>query len=188
MNVEQQLKEHTVLVRQIASSIHRRVPANVERDDLIQAGMIGLHEALVRFVPQHGVEVGAYVRKRVRGAMIDELRRQDWLSRTDRKGAVGESFYMASLDEPDENGEPQYDVADNDSVERRYAREQQARHLVAEIERLPEREKLIMSMLYEQDMTLMEISAVLKISESRVCQIHKAVISKLSIRLRGKGH
>jgi RNA polymerase sigma factor for flagellar operon FliA len=79
------LKQHAPLVRRLAHQMIAKLPANVEVDDLIQAGMIGLHDALGRFDAAQGVQFETFATQRIRGAMLDELRSGDWMSRGDRK-------------------------------------------------------------------------------------------------------
>jgi RNA polymerase sigma factor for flagellar operon FliA len=62
-----------------------KLPANVELDDLVQVGMIGLHDAMGRFDAAQGVQFETFATQRIRGAMLDELRNGDWMSRGDRK-------------------------------------------------------------------------------------------------------
>ena len=80
------LKQYTPLVRRMAHYMIAKVPANVEVDDLIQMGMIGLADALTRYETGHGAQFETFATQRIRGSMIDELRESDWLSRTSRKG------------------------------------------------------------------------------------------------------
>ncbi len=79
------LKQYSPLVRRLAHQMIAKLPANVELDDLIQVGMIGLHDALGRFDAQQGVQFETFATQRIRGAMLDELRSGDWMSRGDRK-------------------------------------------------------------------------------------------------------
>jgi len=80
------LRQHAPLVRRIAHHLIAKLPANVELDELIQVGMIGLHDALSRYQATQGVQLETFVSRRIRGAMLDELRNSDWLSRGIRKG------------------------------------------------------------------------------------------------------
>ena len=80
------LKQYTPLVRRMAHYMIAKVPANIEVDDLIQMGMIGLADALTRYESGHGAQFETFATQRIRGSMIDELRDTDWLSRTSRKG------------------------------------------------------------------------------------------------------
>jgi len=79
------LKQYSPLVRRLAHQMIAKLPANVEIDDLIQAGMIGLNDALGRFDTAQGVMFETFATQRIRGAMLDELRSGDWMSRGNRK-------------------------------------------------------------------------------------------------------
>ncbi len=79
------LKQYSPLVRRLAHQMIAKLPANVELDDLIQVGMIGLSDALSRFDPGQGVQFETFATQRIRGAMLDELRGNDWMSRGDRR-------------------------------------------------------------------------------------------------------
>jgi RNA polymerase sigma factor FliA len=78
---EKVLLQYRPLVKRLAQKMMMRLPFNVEIDDLIQVGMIGLADALTRFDPTQGVELEAFAAQRIRGAMLDELRQNDHLSR-----------------------------------------------------------------------------------------------------------
>jgi RNA polymerase sigma factor FliA len=80
-----QLRQHVPLVRRIAHHMIAKLPPNVELDDLIQVGMIGLSEALSRYEAAQGVQFETFASQRIRGAMLDELREGDWMSRSSRK-------------------------------------------------------------------------------------------------------
>jgi RNA polymerase sigma factor FliA len=79
------LKQYSPLVRRLAHQMIAKLPANVELDDLIQVGMIGLNDALGRFDAAQGVMFETFATQRIRGAMLDELRGGDWMSRGDRR-------------------------------------------------------------------------------------------------------
>ena len=79
------LQQYSPLVRRLAHQMIAKLPANVELDDLIQVGMIGLNDALSRFDVKQGVQFETFATQRIRGAMLDELRGADWLSRGTRK-------------------------------------------------------------------------------------------------------
>ena len=82
---EHMIRHYVPLVRRLAHHMIAKLPANVELDDLIQVGMIGLSEALTRYEVTQGVQFETFATQRIRGAMIDELREGDWLSRGSRK-------------------------------------------------------------------------------------------------------
>jgi len=79
------IRQHVPLVRRIAHHMIAKLPPNVEVDDLIQVGMIGLSEALSRYEAAQGVQFETFATQRIRGAMLDELRESDWMSRSSRK-------------------------------------------------------------------------------------------------------
>jgi len=79
------LKQYSPLVRRLAHQMIAKLPANVEIDDLIQVGMIGLNDAMSRFDAEQGVQFETFATQRIRGAMLDELRGSDWMSRGGRR-------------------------------------------------------------------------------------------------------
>jgi len=85
LNRDAQIRQYSPLVKKLAHHMIAKLPASVEVDDLIQVGMIGLTEALARFEPSQGVQFETFASQRIRGAMIDELRGGDWMSRGSRK-------------------------------------------------------------------------------------------------------
>ena len=79
------IRQHLPLVRRIAHHMIAKLPPNVELDDLVQVGMMGLAEALSRYEVAQGVQFETFATQRIRGAMLDELREGDWMSRSSRK-------------------------------------------------------------------------------------------------------
>ncbi len=79
------IRQHVPLVRRIAHHMIAKLPPNVELDDLIQVGMMGLADALSRYEMAQGVQFETFATQRIRGAMLDELREGDWMSRSSRK-------------------------------------------------------------------------------------------------------
>jgi RNA polymerase sigma factor FliA len=79
------IRQYSPLVRRLAHHMMAKLPASVQVDDLIQVGLIGLSEALTRFEASQGVQFETFATQRIRGAMIDELRENDWMSRGSRK-------------------------------------------------------------------------------------------------------
>ena len=228
LDVNAMLRQYSPLVRRLAHQMMAKLPANVEVDDLIQVGMIGLADALSRFDPAQGVQIETFATQRIRGAMLDELRGADWLSRGTRKqqrdiekavhrleqrlGRAPHESEIAvemglSLDDyqemlgkvrgtqliyledmsGDEGDQDFLDrhVADRGSDPQHLLQNDRMRHaLVEAIKKLPEREQLVMSLYYEEDMNLKEIAAVLGVTESRVCQLHSQSIARLRVKLR----
>ena len=222
------LKQYSPLVRRLAHQMIAKLPANVEIDDLIQVGMIGLADALSRFDASQGVQFETFATQRIRGAMLDELRGTDYLSRGTRKQQRSIEAAVQKLEQKLGRAPVESEIAremglalaeyqellgrvrgtqlvyledmagaegDHDFLDRHVADEggnplaQLQDHrmraaLVEAIKLLPEREQYVMSMYYEHDMNLKEIAAVLKVTESRVCQLHSQSIARLRVKLR----
>jgi RNA polymerase sigma factor for flagellar operon FliA len=85
LDIDTMLKQYSPLVRRLAHQMIAKLPANVEVDDLIQAGVVGLMEAMQRYEQGHGAQFETFAMQRVRGAMLDELRGTDWMSRGNRR-------------------------------------------------------------------------------------------------------
>ncbi|TSA49274.1 MAG: RNA polymerase sigma factor FliA [Nitrosomonadales bacterium] len=212
------------LVKRIAYQLAARLPTSVQVDDLIQAGMIGLLDAMGHYDETQGAQFETYATQRIRGAMLDELREIDWAPRSVRKNARDIEHAVSALEQrlsqpPNEQqiadklgvtldeyqqmlGDARghqllyyedFQDADGDSVEFNTADSRPGplealqdeglrATLIKGIGELPEREKLVMAMYYQEELNLKEIGAVLGVSESRVCQLHSQAI----IRLRGK--
>jgi RNA polymerase sigma factor for flagellar operon FliA len=85
LNRNDMIKQYQPLVRRLAHHMMAKLPANVQVDDLIQVGLIGLSEALARYEAAQGVQFETFATQRIRGAMLDELRDNDWMSRGSRK-------------------------------------------------------------------------------------------------------
>ena len=214
------ISENIDLVKRIAHHLSARLPSSVELDDLFQSGMIGLLEAAGNFDPGKGASFATYAGIRIRGAMLDEVRKIDWTPRSvyrkyrevsnmiraieAEKGRPAEGQEVAdglqisldeyhdilrdttgcrlfsldeALDEPafgralpcSKTATPDQVLNQNDFRE----------ELVAAIEKLPEREGMVLSLYYERELNLKEIGAVLGVSESRVCQIHGQALIRL---------
>ena len=207
------IEEHSGLVNRIAYHLAARLPASVVVDDLIQVGMIGLLDASQQYDASQGAAFTTYATIRIRGAMLDELRRNDWApksvhkkhrdlmkvvscieTKTGREAkpkdiakemgiTLDEYFDLVqesnscrilnfvdlgtdddSLSETSSNISPINPV---EKVQKIQFREQ----LVSAINILPKREKLIISLYYDEELNLREIGEVLDISESRVSQL-----------------
>jgi RNA polymerase sigma factor for flagellar operon FliA len=201
-----------------------RLPAHIEVDDLIQAGMIGLLNAAQNFTPTKGANFETYAGIRIRGAMLDEARRSNWTPRStfrnakqvsqairqieNRTGRDAKAQEIAtalgvSLDEYHRMvesaassrilsyeqlaGDPERASMLPDAPEdgpETMLEEDQFREAVAQaIASLPERERLVLSLYYDQELNLREIGQVLEVSESRVCQIHGQAVIRIRARL-----
>lgn len=221
---DQLVVQHAPLVKRLAYHLITRLPANVDVNDLIQVGMMGLLEAASHYLDDKGASFETFVTIRIRGAMLDEVRRQGWAPRSvtrkvremasairlveNRSGREASgpdvakqmgisldayhallqdagAMHLSSLDHMgDEEGGP-LEVADPNARSPLSALlDNDFQHdLVRQIEALPEREKLVMALYYEQGMNLKEIGLVLEVSESRVCQLHSQAVVRLRSRL-----
>ncbi|MCP5327974.1 MAG: RNA polymerase sigma factor FliA [Sinobacteraceae bacterium] len=209
---------HAELVKRIAYHLVGRLPPSVDVDDLIQAGMLGLLEAAQHFTTGRGASFETYAGIRIRGAMIDALRKLDWAPRSVHRKARGvaqaihdieretggeardidvaarmglsideyhrivqdsASCQLASLDDDHaaEYGDESLDPF-RETVDERFRRA-----LADAIQDLPERERLVMSLYYQDELNLKEIGLVLKVTESRVCQLHGQAVARLKARL-----
>jgi RNA polymerase sigma factor FliA len=216
---------HADLVKRIAYHLVSRMPPNVEVDDLIQAGMIGLLDAARHYTASKGANFETYAGIRIRGAMLDEVRKSDWTPRSvhrtvremsevvrrienqtghearaaDVAEALGisvEEYHRALADaascrlfsfdqmgSSDDDGPVAHTRADSPGPQDDLEEEDFRKALAAAIAGLPEREKLVLSLYYDDELNLREIGAVLDVSESRVCQIHGQALVRLRARM-----
>lgn len=214
------ISENIDLVKRIAHHLSARLPSSIELDDLLQAGMIGLLEAAGNFDPTKGASFVTFAGIRIRGAMLDEVRKIDWTPRSvyrkyrevsnmirtieGEKGRPAEGHEVAeglnisldeyhailgdisgcrlfSLDESlDESGLGRdLPCSKTATPEQVLNQDEFRKELAAAIEKLPERESLVLSLYYERELNLKEIGEVLGVSESRVCQIHGQALIRL---------
>ena len=212
---------HAELVKRIAYHLAGRLPASVEVDDLIQAGMLGLLEAAANYSEGRGASFETYAGIRIRGAMLDGLRKLDWAPRSVHRKARAVAKAIREIES--EIGREARDV----EVAQRLGLELSEYHRIVEdsagcqissltteegeitltdssadpfrdvvdedfraalteaIANLPERERLVMSLYYDDELNLKEIGAALRVSESRICQIHGQALVRLQARLAG---
>lgn len=218
------VEAHLDLVRRIAHHLMARLPPSVQVDDLIQAGAIGLMGAIRDYQEGHGASFTTYAGIRIRGAMLDEIRRQDWAPRssfrdarrisdaihavesrtgreaTDRQvaaelGVAADDYQKllqkvtetrllsleASLESGDQGLQP---VAVEDDDPLASCLQSGFGDALAEaVDGLPERERLVLALYYDEELNLKEIGAVIGVTESRVCQIHGQALARLKSRL-----
>ena len=223
------INEFAPLIKYIASRIAIRLPPHIDLNDLINAGVIGLIDAIEKFDAGKQIKFKTYAEFRIRGAILDELRSMDWVPRSVRQKArkVEDAYARleyslgrpASDDEVakemnvdmdtfhrllsetasvsllslDDLGEDDSDLSKRNLLEFiiqddkdwpshkiRYA---EVSTMVAKaIQSLPEKERMVISLYYYDELTMKEIGHVLKFTESRVSQIH----TKAILRLRSK--
>ncbi|HWZ91260.1 MAG TPA: sigma-70 family RNA polymerase sigma factor [Polyangiaceae bacterium] len=182
------LQQYEPLVRKIAGGFQRKLPRNVLREDLIAAGMSGLWDAIRRHPDGPGESFEWYVRVRIRGAILDELRAQDWLPRRARAAAEAASGTDAYIPPPavvrfDDVSEWEQNrcLADASSSEAAVAAKFAQETLAKAVEQLPERERHIVSQHYFRGVKFKDLGAELGVSEPRISQLHSRAIQRLKV-------
>ena len=178
--MERDLATYLPLVRRVVQNVARRLPANVQRDDLLAAGVCGLADSLRRNGGDSGEGFAWYARVRIRGAIFDELRAQDWLPRRlrDRLSSPddGAPTSFVSFDEVvGEHAELAGDDDPSAAVEASWQRRALARALLT----LSEREQVVVARYYFDGARLREISHELGVSEPRISQILSRAVGRL---------
>ncbi|HOM96847.1 MAG: FliA/WhiG family RNA polymerase sigma factor [Acetomicrobium sp.] len=222
-----ELKEEIVriylpLVRYVVGRMSVVIPTGLSQDDLLSFGVMGLLDAIDRYDPYRGVSFNTFAFPRIRGAILDELRRYDWFSRSAREKiqrlekAINElnkqgikvddeelmiklemdekelkeiyelmsRSYVVSLDEVIflEDGEVERGslVSDNAPTPEEFTESnEECERLKGALEKLPEKEKLVLSLYYYEGLTFKEIGEVIGVTESRISQIHGKALSVL---------
>src|SRR5450631_2979589 len=217
---------HADLVKRIAYHLVSRMPPHVDVDDLIQAGMIGLLDAGKHYSPDKGANFETYAGIRIRGAMLDEVRKSDWTPRSVHRNMREMADVVRKIENAKGQDAAPIDIAEglgvsieeyhklvqdaascrlfsfdqmgsseDESSPADHARDERPGPfdhiqdagfrdaLAGAINVLPEREKLVLSLYYDEDMNLREIGEILEVSESRVCQIHGQALVRLRARL-----
>ena len=217
---EELVTGHVDLVKRIAYHLAAKLPSTVDVNDLLQSGMVGLLEAASNFDASRGASFETYAGIRIRGSMLDDIRKNDWTPRSvhhkyrqvteaineieaetgsaasaeDVAGRLGISLdeyhkiladsagsrlfsFEEALEEPTLARTPP--PSDTPAPDKALYREQFNSQLADAIDQLPEREQLVLSLYYEQELNLKEIGAILDVSESRVCQIHGQAVLRL---------
>jgi RNA polymerase sigma factor for flagellar operon FliA len=213
----EQVAEHLPLVKKIALHLLARLPASVELDDLQQAGLLGLLSAVRSYSPDQGASFNTYAGIRIKGAMLDELRKQSWAPRSIHEKARRIQKAVQQIEAEKGGRASDQNIADHMGIslqeywdllnettgcqllfleDEAVEHEQQTEggpeaillderfkdYLAENISELPEKEKMVMALYYQEELNLREIGSILEVSESRVSQIH----SQALIRLRSK--
>lgn len=227
---DQLIMDYAPLIRFVAQRIASRLPSNIDIDDLVSAGVIGLMDAIDKYDPSRDNKFKTYAEFRIRGAILDELRSQDWVPRSVRdKAKKIEKMYTEleqklgrtvsdheisdalgmSLDEYYETvskvkavtllsideltGQNQHDrkslieCLENpgsrnpfNQLKSKGVREM----LMKNIDELPEKQRLVLSLYYFEELNLKEIGRILEVTESRVSQLHTQAVEKLRTKLK----
>ena len=221
---EKIILQYIPLVKYAVGKIIIKLPNNIEYDDLVEHGIIGLLDAIEKFDVSKEIKFKTYALTRVRGSIYDELRAQDWLSRSIRKVAKEIKLAYMELENKNDTIATQEEVAkylgitvkkinevmskvnlDNmfsldddiydgsggktslkelvqnkdDNPQKILEKKEMKKVLINEIKKLSEKERLVITLYYYEELTLREIGEVLNISESRVSQIHSKIVFKL---------
>lgn len=221
------IMKYASFVKYVAGRIAVNLPSNVEFDDLVSYGILGLIDAIDKFDPGRSVKFKTYAKTRIRGAIFDELRVLDWTPRSIRQkarklekayakleGKLGrdatdeeiadflkidiselhklfdetKKSLLLSLDEifyDDEEGSSRFDFVENQKSDNPQLKieESEAKKILADaISKLNDRERLVITLYYYEDLTSKEIGKILGVSDSRVSQLH----TKAILRLRGR--
>ncbi|WP_414830160.1 RNA polymerase sigma factor FliA [Alteromonas sp. H39] len=221
----QLVERHAPLVKRIAHHLMARLPASVLVDDLIQSGMIGLLEAARNFDGSKGASFETFAGIRIRGAMLDEIRKGDWTPRSVHKNGRAITEAISLVESETGRDARDVDVAaklnvslqdyhqmlnevsagkilgiedlgvsedvitteqnrGNDSPLEDLMQGAFQKALAHAITTLPEREAIVLSLYYDEELNLREIGEVLEVSESRVSQIHSQAMLKLKSRMK----
>jgi len=229
-NRDELVVSHLPMVKFLVGKIASQLPPHLDREDLMSAAIVGLITAAERFDPNRGVQFKTFVEQRIRGTIMDELRSQDWLTRSVREkfkrlerefasleqklgrnptseevaGAMNmemDDYFrlleevhflsVVSLDDSweDEDGssfgllDVLEDKGSENPQEQMMAREMV--DVMAEaIDALPEKERIVITLYYYEEMNLKEIGAVLSLTESRICQLHSQAVLRLRSKMK----
>jgi RNA polymerase sigma factor for flagellar operon FliA len=231
--IDPQQKEDLILrfaplIKLIVNRIAIRLPPHVDTEDLINAGVIGLMDAIEKYDPERGTSFKTYAEFRIRGAILDELRILDWFPRSIRQKVNRLESVYAELERQLGRAAADEEVAEalNIDLEEFYeilaqasavslvslydvGREEGEERSLLEciatgeddpavtlesqevyeaigraIGKLPEKEKIVISLYYYDELTMKEIGKVLNLTESRVSQIHTKAVLRLRAKLR----
>jgi RNA polymerase sigma factor for flagellar operon FliA len=221
------VEKHAPLVKRIACHLINRLPASVQLEDLIQAGMIGLLEASRNYDECQGASFETYAGIRIRGSMLDEIRKNDWAPRSVHRKArmvaeavrniehangrdardteiaetleiTLEEYYKILQDNSyhkvlsvEDMGLGEESLLDNISdntpgILDGLQKDDMQRIIAEAVASLPERERLVMALYYDEELNLREIGAVMGVSESRVSQIHSQAVIRLQARMSNR--
>lgn len=223
------IERHLSLVKKIAQHLIGRLPALVQAEDLMQAGMLGLLEAAKNYNADKGASFETYASIRVRGSMLDEIRKNDWVPRSVHRNTRRISEAVRIIENKTGRDARDVEVANSlamslkeyhqilqdsngvrimgfeevgiheDSVAVGLAGPSPSpleglqhqdfwQNLSKGIEGLPERERLVLKLYYEEELNLREVGEVLGVSESRASQIHSQAMLRLQSRLKEWSH
>ncbi|MDE3196150.1 MAG: sigma-70 family RNA polymerase sigma factor, partial [Acidobacteriota bacterium] len=164
-----------------ASKLHSRLPRNcgVDMADLVQAGNVGLLQAARSFEPSKGTPLAGYAKFRIRGEMLDAVRK----NAENTKHFPAPAGDVESREGVDEHPNPAGDRSPQAALLRR----ERNSLIHAELNRLPRKYRTVIRLRYLEGLTHREIGEALKVNESRACQIHHEALTRLKRGLRSRG-
>ncbi len=214
--------QYIYLIRYVVGRVKVTLPATISIEDIAGYGVEGLINAIERYSPQKNTRFETYALIRIRGAILDRIRAQDFLPRSVRKKIkdikaaqehlkqelgrmpttqevaefidmdsekviqlLSEDSTMTSIYDKKGSSEDSVEIIDTIEDTNKLNPQEQAeeKNVKQELEkallRLPERERIIMVLYYQENMTLKEIGETINMSESRICQLHAQGIMKL---------
>lgn len=216
-NVDDLVRDYLPLVKKIGLHLVARMPPDIELDDMMQVGMIGLIQASSTYDASQGASFATYAGIRIKGAMLDEVRRNDWKPRSVQQSmkkvtaainnlesrlgrAISDAEIAAELDMPLEDYhelsrelvcsrmtsldglDPGDDTEDLDPFTQ--IEDVELKGMLADaIKTLPEKEMMMMSLYYGDELNLKEIGEILGVSESRVSQIHGQALARVRAKV-----
>jgi RNA polymerase sigma factor for flagellar operon FliA len=169
------------VVRCLAGRLHARLPhgCGIEISDLIQAGNVGWLQAAKSFRPDRGAPLAGYAKFRIRGEMLDMVR---------RSAGRGQSRAPARMaNDHDQGWEALLPASPESSPQHSVSSWQRDRIIGEELRRLPVRYRTVVRLRYSLEMTLRQIGAELQVNESRACQIHQNALNRLRQALSVRG-
>lgn len=216
--VHDEVNHQIVLVRKLAYSVKKKLPAEIEVNDLIQSGMMGLLEAKKNFDENYGVNFDQFAFIRIKGAMIDFLRKNSWINKETTKKNKLISNAVEKLQKQGNTNPSSEEVArevgvsveqyhrmagqinqvrvlniedyaetltaaGQSSIEDSLFIEQMKGKVKCAIRELVERDQIILSMYYNEELTFKQIAQILNLTEARICQIHSKSIEKIRKQL-----
>lgn len=169
------------LVRGLAGRLHARLPkgCGIDVADLVQAGNVGLLQAVRNFNPSQGTPLAAFAKFRIRGEMLDMVRRH--------AGRNAMHQPVRRLDNGDDDWESRIPAAAENSPQNTVVQRQRAEMIAEELLRLPARYRMVVRLRYSREMTLQQIGTILRINESRACQIHQSALLRLKRAFSNRG-
>ena len=206
---EQLILEYAPLVKLVAGRLSMYLGYNVEYDDLVSYGIFGLIDAIDKFDSMKEVKFETYASLRIRGSILDQIRKMDWIPRTIRQkqkkidAAMKEIETTTGRAATDEEIAQKLEISTDDFADwqsqmkitgvvslnefmesgSEIPAEQHNQHRFEEPEEVTEKEKKVILLYYYEDLTLKEISNVLEVSESRVSQLHTRALQKMKVRM-----